>query len=178
MKRSRAFAAACVLTLALAVPAAGQVSRGGGPIQIEAATVELIPNDRVAIFTGNVIVVQGQTQLRSATMRVQYREARGAAAQQPQGAAVTGDIERMTADGEVFYATPEERARGDRAVFEAATDTITITGNVILTRGQDVVRGDTLTINATTRRSVIRSNQSSQRVRGVFFPAESPPAKQ
>jgi lipopolysaccharide export system protein LptA len=177
MKRSRAFAAACVLTLALAVPAAGQVSRGGGPIQIEAATVELIPNDRVAIFTGNVIVVQGQTQLRSATMRVQYREARGAAAQ-PQGAAVTGDIERMTADGEVFYATPEERARGDRAVFEAATDTITITGNVILTRGQDVVRGDTLTINATTRRSVIRSNQSSQRVRGVFFPAESPPAKQ
>lgn len=173
MRLPTALTLASLAALTLAPPAAGQVARGGGPIQIEASTVELIPNDRVAVFTGNVIVVQGQTQLRSRTMRVQYRESRGATASQD--AAVTGDIERMTADGEVFYATPEERARGDRAVYEASSDTITITGNVILTRGQDVVRGDVLTINATTRRSVIRSTQTSQRVRGVFFPAEAAP---
>jgi lipopolysaccharide export system protein LptA len=163
--------AAALLALAAAVtPAGAQITRGGGPIQIEADEGEILPSENTAIFSRNVVVVQGQSTLRTARLRVVYRS--GAA-----GAAAGGnqEIDKIFADGEVFYVTPLERARGDRAVYDGATDTITLYGNVVLTRGQDVLRGDTLTIEQSTRRSVISADRGRpERVRGVFFPQSQP----
>lgn len=159
------------LLLAVAVlsgPAIGQVSTNqGGPIQIDSDELELIPDQNLALFTRNVVVVQGPSVLRTNNLRVLYRGGANGAVPGNQS-----EIDKIYADSEVFYSTPQERARGDRAVYDAATDLVTITGNVVLTRGDDVLKGDVLTIQQRTRRTVMKSNNGNkERVRAVIFPA-------
>jgi lipopolysaccharide export system protein LptA len=86
-----------------------------------------------------------------------------------------GKIKRMDVDGKVFMSSPTERASGDKAVYLAETGMITLTGNVILTRGQNVIRGTKLVVDADTGHSVIESKQSAGggRVKGLFVPKQA-----
>ena len=47
-----------------------------------------------------------------------------------------GDIDRIVAEGEVHFVRADQKARGDQAVYEAATDSVTFTGNVVLTNAK------------------------------------------
>jgi hypothetical protein len=70
------------------------------------------------------------------------------------------------------------------AVYDLNRDTVTMTGDVVLTRGESVVRGDKLVINTVTGLATLDSTaqgRGSKRVRGVFYPEEraqapTPPA--
>ena len=63
-------------------------------------------------------------------------------------------------------------ARGNRAVYEIANDSVTFTGNVVVASDENVIRGETLVLNITNRRTVIRPDAGG-RVRGVFVPNEN-----
>jgi lipopolysaccharide export system protein LptA len=45
----------------------------------------------------------------------------------------------------------DQVASGDRAIFDMANNMITMQGNVVVTKGQNVVRGDRLVVNLTTK---------------------------
>ena len=77
----------------------------------------------------------------------------------------------MIAEGEVYYIRPSQDARGDRAEYNVAQDSVTFTGNVIIMSEDNVIRGNTLVLNIGNRRTVIRP-EPGQRVRGVFVPSE------
>ena len=85
-----------------------------------------------------------------------------------------GGTERIEADGDVFYVTPDQIAHGDHAVYTADADQIVMTGNVIVVQGKNVVRGDRLTIQVATREAQMESDAKGRgtpgRVRGVFYP--------
>ena len=130
----------------------------GGPIQIEADSVDIRPQDRVVFLSGNAVVIQNGNALRSNTLRVTYRGEPGADGSQ---------IDKVFADTEVFYITPNERVRGDNGVFDATNNTITIRGRVVVTQGRSVVQGSELVVNTVTRQSRMRSVDG--RVRAVFF---------
>ena len=78
------------------------------------------------------------------------------------------------ADGNVFYVTPDQNARGDHAVYSQSRDEVVITGNVIVVQGNDVARGDKLTLSISTRDAKMESDATGPgklgRVRGVFYP--------
>ena len=78
-----------------------------------------------------------------------------------------GAISRIDATGGVRFATPGETAEGDAGVYDVDARRITLTGSVVLTRGDNVIRGEKLTLDLATGRSRI---ESSQRVRGLFQP--------
>jgi lipopolysaccharide export system protein LptA len=151
-----------VAALAFAGVAMAQIGSGDQPIQVEADNIDYQPQRSLALFSGNAVVIQGQTVLRSANLRVAYRGS---------------DIDKVFADTEVFYTSPTERVRGDRAVFDVTNDTVTFSGNVIVTQGQNVVRGQQLVLNTETNASTMRGMDG--RVRAVFFPdrATKSPAK-
>ena len=74
-------AAACGAFLLAAAPAAAQSGGASAtglklssdkPIQIESDKLEVHQDQNVAIFTGNVSVVQGPTLLKAGTMKVYY----------------------------------------------------------------------------------------------------------
>ena len=122
---------------------------------------------------GDVDIVQNDARLRADRITLYFSGSSGApssggTAQQGLG---SGDIERMIAEGEVYYIRPSQDARGDRAVYDVAQDSVTFTGNVIVMSDENVIRGNTLVLNIGNRRTVIRPN-AGERVRGVFVPSE------
>jgi len=89
-----------------------------------------------------------------------------------------GRIQRMEAEGPVYFVTPTQQAKGDHATYEAVADTVTLTGNVILVQDKNVVKGEKLIIDQKTGHSTLVSSPKVDkgRVRGVFYPSQQPAA--
>ncbi len=157
------------LFLLFAYPAQAQISPGGGPITAGADDVDAIESERVVIWRGRVDAMQGENRLRTDELRIYYEAARPGS-----DSAMGNDVERIEADGNVFYVTPTQVARGDRAVWTSASETLVITGDVILTQGMNVLHGSSLTIWVATGRAVMEGapTEEGRRVRGVFYPDE------
>jgi lipopolysaccharide export system protein LptA len=139
------------------------------PIEITADTLEVLQNERKAIFSGNVVAQQGNIRMQAARMLVFYT---GEDSQQ--GASVKG-ISRIEADGNVFFASPTETVKGDRAIYEVSREQITMTGNVVLTRDKNILKGTQLTYNLATGKSVLGSGGAAGggRVKGLFVPNQT-----
>ena len=165
-------AGAFIASLA-AVPAAhAQLSENGGPVSYSADNLEYFDGDRRLVLTGDVDIVQNDARLRADRITLFFSAS--TAAGQGQGAGLaSGDIERMIAEGEVYYVRPAQSARGNRAVYEVSQDSVTFSGNVVVASDENVIRGETLVLQIGNRRTTIRP-QAGQRVRGVFVPRERP----
>ncbi|MEX0345653.1 MAG: LptA/OstA family protein [Rhizobiaceae bacterium] len=111
------------------------------PIQIESDRLEVRDNERKAIFSGNVSVVQGKTLLKSGRMIVHY--AKGG------GSVTTGssDIERLEVDGKVYVKSEDQVATGDQGTFDMKSEVLVLTGEkVVLSEGDNVIVGCKLTV--------------------------------
>lgn len=86
-----------------------------------------------------------------------------------EGAITNGSLTRVEASGSVYFVTPEQTIRGDRAVYTPANDTIVLTGDVILTQGENVITGSRLVYNTRTESAQMEGG-SNGRVQGVFYP--------
>ena len=144
------------------------------PIEITADSLEVKQKEQRAIFHGNVEAVQDDMVLRADVLTVHYRE-------RDQGGAPTegGDepaIKRIDAEGNVFITSPDETAQADAGVYDVDQGTIVLTGAVILTRGEHVIRGDRAEIDLETGESRVLSAAGgpaeSGRVRSVFVPGK------
>ena len=80
-----------------------------------------------------------------------------------------GTLTRVEASGSVYFVTPEQTIRGDRAVYTPNNDTIILTGDVILTQGENVITGARLVYNTRTESAQMQGG-SGGRVQGVFYP--------
>jgi lipopolysaccharide export system protein LptA len=155
------------------------------PIQIESDKLEVRDNDRQAIFTGNVSVVQGQTLMKAGKMTVYYvgqamardgkTEEKPAEAKPAAGATPgSADIERIEVDGKVYVKSESQVATGDRATFDMKTETLTLTGKeVVLTEGENVIVGCKLNVQMKTGQAQLDGcggNQSGGRVKMLLQP--------
>ncbi|MFO1069313.1 MAG: lipopolysaccharide transport periplasmic protein LptA [Geminicoccaceae bacterium] len=177
---SRAALAALALLLA-AGPAAAQGLPGGNssePVDIVADSLVVEQEKQIATFTGNVEAVQGGMTLTSDLLRVFYADSKesaqgtAAAAASP---AETTSIKRIEAEGKVKIFNPTDTAEGDRGVYDVPAQTMQLTGNVVLTRAGNVIKGETLDMDLKTNVSTVRGSASAsgkreQRVRALFAP--------
>jgi len=163
-------AGAFALATAAAPAAHAQLSEGGGPVSYSADNLEYFDGERRLVLTGDVDIVQNDARLRADRITLFFTSS-GASASAPStgGGLGSGDIQRMIAEGEVYYVRPAQSARGNRAVYEVAQDAVTFTGNVVVASDENVIRGETLVLQIGTRRTTIRP-QAGERVRGVFVP--------
>jgi lipopolysaccharide export system protein LptA len=202
MQRAKAWKWAALSTLCLissapagassapapAAPAAAKPASGGlgansnAPVDITSDQSDIYTVDGVKhqVYKGNVDVVQGDARLRTPQLTVYF--AKQAVAPTPAKApapgaagASFGKIERMEAEGPVYYTTPTQNAKGDHGTYIAADDTITMTGNVVLLQDKNVGTGDKLVIEQKTGHSTLYSGNKG-RVRGVFYQDAAQPA--
>jgi lipopolysaccharide export system protein LptA len=150
-----------VTALAVAsMVSAGAFARQDAPdfLDISSDDQEILDQQDRVRFIGNVNAVRGDTRLRA-------DEAEAWLARNPE----TGQrrIERITAQGDVFYVTATETARGDRAVYTLSDEVIVLTGAVVLTQGCNVSTGQELRINLQT--GISRLTGGNGRVRSLFF---------
>jgi lipopolysaccharide export system protein LptA len=146
------------------------------PVRIQAATLEVRDKDKVATFTGDVHVTQGDTDMRCKVLVVFYEgdaTQPGTPAAQP-GPGGQGQIKRMEAKGNVVVTQKDQVATGDRADYDVRSNTIILTGNVVVTRGQDVLRGNRLIVDLTSGVSNVESGGG--RVEMLIQPSQRPTA--
>jgi lipopolysaccharide export system protein LptA len=94
-------------------------------------------------------------------------------------------LDQMEAIGNVVITTPTDVMRGDRGIYRAGSNIATITGNVRIDRGNNVITGARGEVDLNTNISRIfggeqpvdstaspASGGPDTRVRGVFYPGE------
>jgi lipopolysaccharide export system protein LptA len=147
------------------------------PVKIQAASLEVREKDKQATFSGDVHVINGDTELRCRSLVVFYDDDSGSSssgknmkAADP-GPSGEKSIKRIEAKGGVTVVQKDQNAAGDAAIFNMRENIVTLTGNVVVTRGQDVLRGQRLVVDLTS--GVSRMDQG--RVEGLF--QRSPPEK-
>lgn len=178
MKRLSKTAAALALACLFAAPALAQLAGGNRdtsqPIEIAADRLEVQQDANRAIFRGNVDATQGDLRLRADTLTVHYRNDGQAGAGTARAASpeAGSSITRIDAVGRVFISSPQETAQGERGVYDLDGETIVLEGReVVLTRGQNVLKGQRVTLNLATGQSVMDAPQQGGRVRGLFMPS-------
>jgi lipopolysaccharide export system protein LptA len=136
------------------------------PVHIEAASLEVRDKERMATFSGNVLVVQGDTKLRCKVLVVHYdnNQPRAMKAATP-GAGGSQQISRLEAKGGVVVTQQEQTATGDSGLFDMKANTITLLGNVTVSQGGNVVRGERLVVDMTTGVSTVDAGNSRGPVR-------------
>lgn len=142
------------------------------PIDIQADSLEVLQKEQQAIFKGKVEAKQGNVRIKADEMHVYYRE---------KGGAEDNGVSRIDVVGNVFLATPAETVQGAKGVYDVDKGVITLSDNVVITRGKNVLKGKGLTYNLNTGRSellsgggTIGADGKKERVRGYFVPEKQP----
>ncbi|MEW5423385.1 LptA/OstA family protein [Amorphus sp. 3PC139-8] len=138
------------------------------PIQIESDELEVRDQEGLAIFSGSVVVVQGDSRMKAAKLIVHY-EGGGAATSGESGTTGGQDqqISSLEATGGVVVTSKEQTATGDTGNVDMKTNILELNGNVTLTQGPNVVNGDKLTVDLATGRAKVLSDS---RVRVLLVP--------
>ncbi|MGA9581035.1 MAG: LptA/OstA family protein [Allosphingosinicella sp.] len=139
-----------LLLLAALGPAAayGQVSALKGhdsdaPVDVVADRIEVQDRADRAIFTGNVVVSQGQLTLTAPRLTVAYSGGGGV------------QLRRIDASGGVTVKSPSETARGNIGIYDTQARIITLIGDVSLVQRDANVNGGRLVIDLDSGRAVM-----------------------
>jgi lipopolysaccharide export system protein LptA len=124
------------------------------PIEVTADTLNIDQAKGTASFSGSVVAGQGELRIGADSIDVEYAVENGN---------VTGRINRMVASGNVTLTNGGEAAEAARAVYVVASGTIEMSGNVLLTQGQNALAGEALSIDLGTGQAKIEG-----RVRTIF----------
>lgn len=165
-----------------AVPGFGSNSKE--PIQIDADRLEVFSKEQRAVYSGNVAAVQGDTTIKAPTMVIFYERegdkpsGQGAAQpggqDKPEGEGGGTQLKRVEAKGGVSVVSKDQVATGNEGVFDRAANKIILTGNVALSQGENITKGQKLIYDTETGVAVVESGAAAGvpggRVRGVFVP--------
>ena len=148
------------------------------PVQIDAKSLEVQDKKKTATFTGNVKVVQGDTTMTCRTLEVFYGQELGiSAADTPvvktnSTAGVVPNaqnIRLIRAHGDVLVVSRDQNATGDVGIYDLQAKTITLTGNVVLSQGKNVIHGDKLIVDTVTGNAHVEGAAQTG-VRAVIVP--------
>lgn len=180
--------AGLAVTLVAAGPASAQLAQNSdAPVDISADQLEVVNTQCLATYRGAAEAMQDTARLRAEVLKIFYKTrqaptgpqtsaAQAAGATGAMGGKCDSQLDRMEAIGSVYYVTPQQRVRGDSAVYEAGSDTLTLTGDVIAIQGQNVLRGSKLVIRISTGDAQMQSGGKGKggRVRTVIYPNQQP----
>ncbi len=104
------------------------------PVEVTADQLSVNQSDGTALYSGSVIIAQGDMRLAAPRVLVVYAEA-------------AGRIERLEATGGVTLVSGEEAAEAERADYNIEAGTVVMSGNVLLTQGGNALTAERMTVN-------------------------------
>ena len=161
---------------------------GGGskePVSINAGKLDYFDKEQKLIYTGDVVVVQGDSTLKASVLTI-FLEKTAAAPGAPGAAAAPAaagvgpgqgsSVRHMDATGPVTLISKDQVGTGDSATYDKAEDKVYLNGNVTLSQGTNVTQGDRLIYDMSTGQAQVFSGQTNGgRVMSVFTPGSGPP---
>lgn len=168
MMKTLTFAIAAAGGLAAMPAAHGQIGRSDAPIEITSERSEYLQKEGRGVYIGNVKAVQANSVVTTDKLTAVCSRAESGDCE---------EIRTMIAEGNVLYVAPEVKIRGDRAEYDYASDTITITGNVISSRGDEgLIRGTKIVYSVGEGRVVITA--TGDRVTSIINTTKKQPGAQ
>ncbi len=155
-----------ISTLAVAAPTLPSLN-SKAPIEINADSLEVLQKDQIALFKGNVVALQAETEIRSSTMKVFYGKPEKSS--NPNAPSIS----KIEVSGDVRIKTKAESARGQKGVYDVSSGIVRLSGNVTLTKDNNIIKGGSLIIDMNRGYSKIENDKSqgeNGRVRGLFTP--------
>lgn len=133
----------------------GQVQQDRSlPVEVTADNLSVNQADNTAVFTGSVVIAQGEMRLSASRVRVVYL-------------ADESGIESLEATGEVTLVSGEDAAEAARADYNITTGMIELRGDVLLMRGDNAITGETVLVDTGAGTARV-----SGRVRTVLQPGD------
>ncbi len=147
------------------------------PISIDADKLVYYDKEHKAIYTGNVVVIQGDTKMTCSVMTVFLDRAPAQGAKQTtdaqSGPSANSGVKRLEATGPVTVISKTQVATGDSGSYDKAEDKVWLIGHVTLSDGQNVTKGDKLTYDLKNGQATVDTSAKSGRVHGQFLPKSS-----
>lgn len=191
----RAVCVAFALALVAAAPAAAankdpgvSLLPGAGskqPVSIEADKLVYFDKEQKAVYSGNVVVIQGDTKMTCSGLTI-YMEKAATPGEAPApapavadaasggGAGASSHVKHLDAAGPVTVVSKTQVATGDRGAYDKAQNKVWLIGNVTLSDGGNVTKGDKLTYDLTTGQATVDTGAAG-RVKGLFIPGSGTP---
>lgn len=122
------------------------------PLEVFSNALGVSQSANTAVFRGSVEAVQGDLTLTADRMTVTYD-------------AQTGEVVSLLAEGDVFLRSPSETAEGQIADYRVADGFLNMSGDAMLTQGNNAVAAEEMRIDLNTG-----SGEFLGRVRTIFVP--------
>ena len=147
------------------------------PISIDADKLVYYDKEHKAVYSGNVVVIQGDTKMTCSAMTVFLDRAPTQGAPQPtngqSGPSADSGVKHLDATGPVTVVSKTQVATGDSGSYDKAQDKVWLIGHVTLSDGQNVTKGDKLTYDLKNGLATVDTSAKSGRVHGQFVPKSS-----
>lgn len=168
-------------------PFAGFGGNSKEPIKIDANQLEVFDKENRAVYSGDVVSVQGQSTLRCSTMTIYYTggagrkgsDTKAKAEQQPEPAAAQGSsgqgmggnsIKRIDCQGPVSLVSGTMSATSKFMTYDAINETAIFTQQVVIIDCENVQRGERAVYDVKSGRAKVDAGAAGGRVQGVFTP--------
>ena len=189
-------AALAIALIGVSAPLGAAATEGAGvvvlpganskqPVSIEADKLVYFDKEQKAIYSGKVVVIQGDTKMTCSAMTI-YME-KGSAPARPEAAAAgdpakageeagaapgagTSHVKHLEAVGPVTVVSKTQVATADSGAYDKAQNKVWLIGNVTLSDGGNVTKGDKLTYDLTTGQATVDTGPAAKRVKGLFIP--------
>jgi len=163
-----------LIAVMCAIPASigAQDTEAGSPVQITSDRLDVYDAKNMAVFSGNVQVVEKDSVIHSDELYVFYKnEGSDGKPGSAAGAMNAGGIERLEARGSVRIVQGDRIVTGDNAVFFNKEEKVFVTGNTVLQEGKNIIRGGKITFFMKEKRGTVEKAEK-ERVTATIYPKE------
>lgn len=153
----------------------GTLGSNKEPIKIDADRLDVFDKESRAVFSGNVVAVQGESTMNCTTLTVHYEQNRsqsGGAAPPAADAATDNSIRKIDCKGPVTIVSSTQVATGDNATFDRVANKVVLMGNVALSDGPNVTRGERIVYDLNTGVANVETKPGG-RVKALFVPGSN-----
>lgn len=140
------------------------------PINIAADKLDYFDKEQKAIYSGNVVVVQGETRLNASVLTILF-DSKAVGAKKPGQDAANSQLKWMKGDGPITIVNKDQVGVGDSLIYDKAKNKFSLTGNVSLSQGENITKGDELVYDLQTGQAVV---SSKARVKSRIVPNDKP----
>jgi lipopolysaccharide export system protein LptA len=160
-------------------PFAGFSEKRDQPINFEADRAEVFDQEKKAVLTGRVKVIQGESTLTTNRLVIWYEDKAERAKQGASDNSNNRSVKRFDMEGQVKVTSKDQIATSDKGVYDARKNEAVLTSNVILTQCNNIMRGERLHVDLKTNQAKLTgAAQSGGRVSGLLTGQNTPAAKE
>jgi lipopolysaccharide export system protein LptA len=154
----------------------GTLGSNKEPIKIDADRLDVFDKESRAVFSGNVVAVQGESTMNCTSLTVYYEQNRSASGKAAPAAASDAasdsSIRKIDCKGPVTIVSSTQVATGDNATFDRVANKVLLVGNVALSDGPNVTRGERIVYDLNTGVANVETKPGG-RVKALFVPGSN-----